>query len=52
MEAVFIIAMTTQRFQLNLHANAKIDALIGLTTRPKYGVPVVLKRRQAAEKTY
>jgi hypothetical protein len=45
MEAVFIIAMTTQRFRLNLKPDAKIDALVGLTTRPKYGVPVVLKRR-------
>ena len=46
MEAVFIIAMTTQRFRLKLTAKAKIQALVGLTTRPKYGVPVTLERRQ------
>jgi cytochrome P450 len=45
MEAVFIIAMTTQRFRLNLAPNANIKPLISLTTRPKYGVPVILQRR-------
>ena len=45
MEAVFIIAMATQRFKLNLTPNAKIETLITLTTRPKYGVPVTLERR-------
>tara|TARA_B110001452_G_C15235961_1_gene427917 strand:+ start:2252 stop:3613 length:1362 start_codon:yes stop_codon:yes gene_type:complete len=45
MEAVFILAMTTQRFKLNLTPNANIKPLISLTTRPKYGVPVILERR-------
>ena len=45
MEAVFIIAMTTQRFKLNLTPKAKIETLITLTTRPKHGVPVTLERR-------
>jgi len=45
MEAVFIIAMVTQRFKLNLTPNAKIETLISLTTRPKYGVPITLERR-------
>lgn len=45
MEAVFILAMATQRFKLNLTPNANIKPLISLTTRPKYGVPVILERR-------
>ena len=45
MEAVFILAMTTQRFRLNLTPKARIETLISLTTRPKYGVPVTLERR-------
>ena len=45
MEAVFILAMTTQRFRLNLTSNANIKPLFSLTTRPKYGVPVILERR-------
>jgi len=50
MEAVFIVAMTSQRFRLNLTANAKIEPLTGLTMKPKYGVPVMLQRRVAADK--
>ena len=45
MEAVFIIAMTTQRFRLQVNSDATIEPLISLTTRPKYGVPVTLHRR-------
>ncbi|MEM1123676.1 MAG: cytochrome P450, partial [Bacteroidota bacterium] len=45
MEAVFIIAMVTQRFQLNLAPTAKIKVHVSLTTRPKYGVSMTLKRR-------
>lgn len=46
MEAVFIIAMIIQRFRLHLIPDAKIEPLVSLTTRPKYGVPVTLERRQ------
>lgn len=46
MEAVFIIAMTAQRFRLNLLPNAKLEPLVTLTTRPKNGVDVKLERRQ------
>jgi hypothetical protein len=52
MEAVFIVAMTTQRFRLNLTSDAKIEPLTGLTMKPKYGVPVVLQRRATAGKTF
>ena len=45
MEAVFIIAMTTQRFRLNLVSDQPIEPLISLTTRPKGGVEVKLERR-------
>jgi cytochrome P450 len=45
MEAVFIIAMTAQRFRLNLLPNAKLEPLVTLTTRPKGGVEVRLERR-------
>ncbi len=45
MEAVFIIAMTTQRFRLNLVSDQPIKPLISLTTRPKGGVEVKLERR-------
>jgi len=46
MEAIFILAMATQRFRLNLTQNANITPLISLTNRPKYGVPVTLQRRR------
>lgn len=46
MEAVFILAMTSQRFRLNLTANANLKPQISLTNRPKYGVPMTLQRRQ------
>ena len=49
MEAVFIIAMTTQRFRLHLTPSAKIEPLVSLTTRPKYGVPVTLERIKMAK---
>lgn len=45
MEAVFIMAMVTQRFKLHLVPNTKIEPLISLTTRPKNGVPMQLERR-------
>ncbi len=45
MEAVFIVAMTTQRFRLNLVSDKPIVPLISLTTRPKGGVQVRLERR-------
>lgn len=45
MEAVFIVAMTTQRFRLNLVSDKPIEPLISLTTRPKGGVKVSLERR-------
>lgn len=45
MEAVFIIAMATQRFRLNLVSDAPNEPLVTLTTRPKGGVVVRLERR-------
>ena len=45
MEAVFIVAMVTQRFKLNLPSNTIIEPQISLTTRPKNGVPIQLERR-------
>ncbi len=45
MEAVFILAMTTQRFRLNLISDKPVEPLITLTTRPKGGVHVRLERR-------
>ncbi len=45
MEAVFIIAMITQKFRLTLTNKGKIEALMSLTMRPKYGVPIRLEKR-------
>ena len=45
MEAVFITAMVTQKFRLNVVNGAKIEPLMSLTTRPKYGISVRLERR-------
>ena len=45
MEAVFILAMTTQRFRLNVLPNTKIEPFVSIVTRPKNGVPVTLERR-------
>ncbi len=45
MEAVFITAMVTQRFKLDLPPNTTVEPLVSLTTRPKNGVPVLLERR-------
>lgn len=45
MEAVFITAMVTQRFKLQLPPNTTIEPHISLTTRPKNGVPIRLERR-------
>lgn len=45
MEAVFILAMTTQRFKLQLEKDAVVEPYISLTTRPKRGVPMQLERR-------
>ncbi len=45
MEAVFITAMVTQRFKLNLPPNTTVEPQISLTTRPKGGVPIQLERR-------
>ncbi len=46
MEAVFILAMTAQKFRLNVLPGTEIKPIISLTTRPKYGVPVTLERRK------
>lgn len=45
MEAVFILAMTVQKFKLNLTTKQEIKPLITLTTRPEGGVPMTLERR-------
>jgi len=46
MEAVFIIAMTTQRFRVNLVSDTNLEPLIGLTTKPKFSFNAFLERRQ------
>ena len=47
MEAVFIIAMTTQRFRLNLAPDTNFEPSIGLTTKPKFALNAQLQRRRA-----
>lgn len=46
MEAVFIIAMTTQRFRVNLASDTNFEPLVGLTTKPKFALNAQLQRRQ------
>tara|TARA_B110000046_G_scaffold185246_1_gene226179 strand:- start:3151 stop:4503 length:1353 start_codon:yes stop_codon:yes gene_type:complete len=45
MEAVFIIAMTTQRFRVNLASDTNFESLVGLTTKPKFALNALLQRR-------
>ena len=47
MEAVFIIAMTTQRFRVNLAPDTNFEPLVGLTTKPKFALNAQLQRRRA-----
>ncbi|MDC0088598.1 cytochrome P450 [Porticoccaceae bacterium] len=47
MEAVFIIAMTTQRFRVNLNSDTNFEPLVGLTTKPKFALNALLQRRRA-----
>jgi cytochrome P450 len=47
MEAVFIIAMTTQRFRVKLNSDTNFEPLIGLTTKPKFALNALLHRRRA-----
>jgi cytochrome P450 len=46
MEAVFIIAMTTQRFRVNLVSDTNLEPLVGLTTKPKFALNAQLQRRR------
>jgi cytochrome P450 len=46
MEAVFIIAMTTQRFRVNLDSDTNFEPLVGLTTKPKFPLHALLQRRR------
>ncbi len=43
MEAVFIMAMTVQRYHLRLKPGHKVTPLITLTTRPKGGMPMLIE---------
>lgn len=47
MEAVFIIAMTTQRFRVKLAPDTNFESLVGLTTKPKFALNAQLQRRRA-----
>ena len=47
MEAVFIIAMTTQRFRVKLNSDTNLEPLVGLTTKPKFALNALLDRRRA-----
>jgi len=46
LEAVLIIATVSQRFELDLISESKIEPFVSLTTRPKNGVWVRLKKRK------
>jgi cytochrome P450 len=48
MEAVFIIAMTTQRFRVNLVSDTNLEPLVGLTTKPKFALNAQLQRRRGS----
>ena len=48
MEAVFIIAMTTQRFRVNLAPDTNFEPLVGLTTKPKFALNAQLQRRRGS----
>ncbi|MEM7599784.1 MAG: cytochrome P450 [Verrucomicrobiota bacterium] len=43
MEAVFIMAMTVQRYDLELKPGHQVEPLITLTTRPKGGMPMSIE---------
>lgn len=45
MEAVFIIAMTVQKFRLKVLSEKPVEPLVTLTTRPKGGMWVKLEKR-------
>jgi len=47
MEAVFIIAMTTQRFRVKLNSDTNLEPLVGLTTKPKFALNALLDKRRA-----
>jgi cytochrome P450 len=47
MEAIMVLATVGPRWQLRLAADAQIEPWPGLTLRPRYGVPVVLSKRNA-----
>lgn len=45
MEAILIMAMVVQRFQLKLAPGHQVTPLVSLTTRPEQGVPMVMEQR-------
>lgn len=46
MEAVFIMAMTVQKFHLRLAPGHRVNPIVSLTTRPEGGMPMILERKQ------
>lgn len=45
MEALFIMAMTVQKFKLRLVPGHQVKPIVSLTTRPQGGMPMLLERR-------
>ena len=45
MEGILLIAMLAQQFRFEVAANAQVEPQPGITLRPKYGLPVVVKSR-------
>jgi cytochrome P450 len=46
MEAVLLLVTVAQRYRLRREPGARIEPWTGITLRPKYGVPVLLERRE------
>jgi cytochrome P450 len=47
MEATFLLAMIQQRYQLELVRSHPVEILASVTLRPKHGIRMIAKRRQA-----
>lgn len=45
MEGILLIAMLAQRFRFELAPQAQVEPQPGITLRPRYGLPVVVKSR-------
>lgn len=46
MEGILLIAMLAQQFQFEIAPNAVVEPQPGITLRPRYGLPVVVKQRR------